>query len=212
MKVQVSADARRSIKRFLSELLSVVIGILLALGFGGLVESCKERQLAREAASFIKSEIKDNQHDVETLLQSLDRTEKEIRDQLKAVDRLLDGGGKPEDAELSFSLRFTLIALSTTSRDTAETTGAFRHMGYAAAKRYAGAYDLQQEFMRLYQRLRDQYLVTEAVARKPFALLSRPELESLRQSFVTTLAYLRAIRDWGTTLLGGYRGARGPGR
>jgi hypothetical protein len=209
MGVQISESRRQSIERFLTDLLGVVVGIWLALGFGGVVESCKERGLAREAAGFIENEIRDNQHDVESLLKSFATTKQDFRDQMKAVDGLLDGGGARQGggSNRSFSLRFTLIALSTTSRDTAETTGAFRHMSYAKAKRYAGAYDLQQEFMRLYQRLRDQYLLLEAVARAPFDRLTPPELQTLRQSYATAVVYLRATEDWGKTLLGSYDAA-----
>lgn len=140
--LDVHAPHRRmeGFKDFLLHLLTITVGLLIALGLEGCVEWRHHRAEVREAEDGMRGEISQN-------LQIVDSLRNQIKDQQKELDRDLSVLAqmrvqpKTKDQQLSFSFRmqgFTDVAWKT-----AQSTGAMAYMPYQSARTYSDIYDTQ---------------------------------------------------------------------
>jgi hypothetical protein len=97
--------------------------------------------------------------------------------------------------------------LSTTSRSTAEATGALGHMSYAEVKRYAAAYEFQATVSHTFERLGDHYSEVLKFFKVDFMQLGLDELKEVRANFLTYALLLDTVHDQTETLLQFYDNA-----
>jgi len=192
-----------SLKDFFTHLLIVTVGILIALSLEGLLEWRHHRELADEARTNIMSEIRANDKDLQAFLQAVPEIRKNQMAVLAAVEGVL-GHGK-SDAPVP-PLSFRLAELSNTSWTTSQTIGALAFMPYAEVKKFAGVYQLQDEFLRLQVRTEDAVVTALsllAVNTNPSSL-SRPEMEAERDRILASLSTLTAETQVGEFLQKSY--------
>jgi hypothetical protein len=209
MDVDIARARNGRIRQFLGQLGTITLGVLIALLFESGAEWGRDRALVREAMANLESEIRDNKKEVDRLIEQLPTTRTQIETTLRTIDSLLKDPGDRIDA--TFRLSFDAAGVSTTSRSSAEATGALGHMDYAVVKRYSRVYDLQADFSRVQQQTVDELITALAVAQAgalnaPPSTV-RPELEAMKQSLLRTLARVIATGQLARQLVEVYREA-----
>ncbi len=133
--------AIRSVKDFLLQLLTITIGILIALALDGVVQWTHHRELVHEAESNLTMEVKENQAEVNKGLQGLRASQQQLREMIGVIRQLQQNRGAPMH---SFSFSWTLDELHATSWNTASdgcnrVHGLWRGEALHASVRFAAA-------------------------------------------------------------------------
>jgi len=129
-------------KDFIVHMLTVVLGILLALGFEDMVQWGHHRALVREAKTNLATEIALNSKALsDGLPEILAR-----KDKLEKILDFLQQMEKGKSPHGSFSFGWSGFDLYSTAWKTAETSGATAYLSYDDLKGYTELYDLQQIF------------------------------------------------------------------
>jgi hypothetical protein len=136
--------AIRSLKDFLLQLLTITVGILIALTLDGVLEWTHHRQLVHEAEANLTTEVRENQAEINKGMQELRTSEQQLKEMVALVHQLQQNRA---GVVKNITFSWTLDELHATSWSTASATGAIAYMDYAEVKRYTRAYDLQQRFM-----------------------------------------------------------------
>jgi len=144
--------AIRSVKDFLLQLLTITVGILIALSFDGLLEWRHHRHLVHEAEANLAAEIRENQQENSKSMQDLHTSQQQLKELLALVHQLQQNRTTPLK---NTSFNWTLEELHATSWNTASATGAIAYMEYDEVKRYTYHYDLQQQFVTVQNRAFD---------------------------------------------------------
>jgi hypothetical protein len=135
--------AIRTLKDFLLALLTVFIGILLALGLEGLITLGHNRALVREARANLASEIRNNKESIDKALNELPGRKNGLETIIHAMRDM--EAGKPAPKDLTYT--FIGYDLYSTAWQTAADSGATAHMDYDELKQYTELYNMQQIFM-----------------------------------------------------------------
>jgi hypothetical protein len=129
-------------KDFLVHMLTVVLGILIALGLEATVQWGHHRALVREARENLATEIA---HNRKTLDDGMPEIAKR-KENLQNIQRYLAAAKKGKVIHGAFSFGWAGFDLYATAWKTAETSGATAYMSYDELKEYTELYDLQQIF------------------------------------------------------------------
>jgi hypothetical protein len=186
-------------KDFLLHLLTITVGLLIALGLEGCVEHWKQRELKKDADTKLRQELRDNAEEIASV-HNANATEqanlKRILDFLGARKR-----NQPYDAH-QIRLDFALGDLKSASWKTAAATGALGFMEYDQVQRYADVYQLQDKYSALQDQTIDEFLQLQSYVIYGFdpdkitaADAGSAELEARR-----CLAHLTAMDQVGTAL------------
>jgi hypothetical protein len=126
---------------FFVHLLTITVGLFIALSLESTVEWLNHRHLVREARASIQLEIEQNRKlaaaDLTNVRQDQERMEKNIQ-QLTS----LRGGAKLEHLSLQYHLDWA--GLSDSAWHTAQSTGAINYMDYQSAQALTGVYMQQR--------------------------------------------------------------------
>jgi hypothetical protein len=126
---------------FFIHLITITIGLLIALSLEATFEWVNHRHLVREARASIQREIEENRKlaaaDLTNVQQDQARIEKDIQ-QLIA----LRGGAKLEHVSLQYQLDWA--GLSDSAWHTAQSTGAINYMDYQSAQALTSVYMQQR--------------------------------------------------------------------
>jgi hypothetical protein len=198
-----SRDWLKSFKSFARELITITAGILIALAFDGMADRHQERKLAREAVANMRSEIADNQRDLDGARKGYAVMRSCLEENLAALE-MLQRGQRPK----SFTRMIPLhtVGLTNSSLETAQATGALRHMDYAEARRYADLFAVQGEFLRQQARLVDHWTATTPPKEEDLFALSPAELPARAAQLTISLRYLLVVKNWADLLSEMYRG------
>ena len=131
-------------KDFLLHLLTITIGLLIALGLEGGVEWQYHRHLVRDANQALRAEIAQNIKTLESMRQPVADQRKQLDADLNALAIMRT---HPNQKGQSLTFGFVTHSFDDTAWRTAQTTGAFAYMPYAEAGKYADAYGAQQQFV-----------------------------------------------------------------
>ena len=153
--------AIHSVKDFLVQLLTITIGILIALTLEGTLEWEHHRRLVHEAEANLSTEIHENQVELKQGMQALGTNEQQLKQMVALIHKLQQNRATPV-GNISFS--WTLDELHATSWNTAGATGARAYMDYGEVKRYTRVYDLQQEFMAVQNRAFDSIVAVYSLS------------------------------------------------
>jgi hypothetical protein len=182
-------------KEFFRELLTVTIGILIALSLEGLLEWKHHRELAREARSNILIEMRNNRRELAKQQQELARMQQEAQQLVAAVHQVESNRNSPS-AQLQ--LTWTLAELHSTSWDAATRTGAIAYLPYSEVQRYTVVYDLQRSFTALEDRAFGNALEVEGLStltQRKQESLSAQELSDAERRIGTALASINAMQS-----------------
>ena len=183
----------------------VTVGIVIALSFEGLLEWSHHRSLVREATSNLRTEIQDNQKELDRFMARLPPMEARFRHGLEILNDLPahrdEAAGLFRAGPTSIMYGFDLAELRTASRTTAEITGAFGLMGYSDAEIYAAVYDRQQLFTRTQNQAIDNGTGAFALGQSlDFAKPSSDELEGLKRQVRLTIGSLSTEGEFAKAL------------
>jgi hypothetical protein len=135
-----------SAKEFFVHIFTITVGILIALGLEQAAQAYHHHELAENARANVLSELRDNRHSLEAHLKDAGRLKAEHRHTIEVLNLFI--ARKPIH-EASMNLSLSLPTLTSTSWNTAQSTGALAYMDYRDVKRFAGVYDTQQVLLKI---------------------------------------------------------------
>jgi hypothetical protein len=128
---------------FIVHLLTITVGLLIALGLENAVEALHHRHQRREAETTLRREIQDNRDKLVKILESSSGTRSNM---VRALEYLQDRrDGRPGNAS-GITFAFSEGPLESTGWKTTLATGTVSFMKTSEVQKYAGAYQEQQLF------------------------------------------------------------------
>jgi hypothetical protein len=128
---------------FLLHLLTITIGLLIALSLEGCVEWQHHRHLVHEAEASLHAEIQSNAKGMQDSIADLHHKQDDLKHDVTLLKYLIKNHKFPEDAHIS--LGASIQTLDDVSWRTAQSTGALSYMPYARAEEYSNIYNAQAE-------------------------------------------------------------------
>jgi len=170
-----------SFKEFFLHLLTVILGILIALSLEGLIEWRHHRSLAEEARSNLTVEVRENRQLLTGGLAAAPAAEERLKATIETIEAYRKNHRDDRTSKLDWS--FGLFPLSATAWSTAASTGALGYMDYSEVKAYTRAYVLQEEFLTMQQSTLGKWLDLQKwlARRDPKGGLSNLNNEELTQ-------------------------------
>jgi type II secretory pathway pseudopilin PulG len=144
MHVHPSEGPIHSIRQFLLHILTITIGLLIALALEGLVARVHERNLVREARANLRAELSEARAKMQDNLQAQKQSTEAIRALLVFAAALRRDRHTPPPPQ---DITNTFVILPQTSWNTTAATGAIGLMPYAEVRRYTAAYDGERAYM-----------------------------------------------------------------
>ena len=128
---------------FFLHLVTITIGLLIALGLEGCVEWQHHRHLVHEAEASLRAEIISNENTLQSVLADVHKQQNTLKQDVILLDQMI----KDPKAQIhqQMSLTYRLVGFDDVSWKTAQNTGALAYMPYTRAQEYAGLYSLQDE-------------------------------------------------------------------
>src|SRR5262249_54355890 len=140
-------------REFMFHMFTVILGILIALGFEGIVEWAHHRALVREARENITVEIEKNKETIAAAMPEFKPRNEALNHVILSMHELEKNHQLPNGAQLNFGM--ANHDLYSTAWQTATTSGAVTYMSYDELRRYTDLYVTQQEFTALQSRAID---------------------------------------------------------
>src|ERR1700733_3735969 len=137
MDIHPPHEPVRSVKDFLYHMLTIVLGILIALSLEGLVEGSGHRHLVQDTKEFLTREVSANQARLKSGLALAPAAENRLRLAIQLAEAR-QNKSKPSAATLDLS--FGLFPLSSTNWNEAQSSGALALMDPAEVQRYERIY------------------------------------------------------------------------
>jgi hypothetical protein len=134
-------------KDFLIHLLTITVGLLIAVGIEGCVELHHEHKLVREARETMREEIQHNSNEMKDAVVKLDQQTETMKKNIAVLTRIQENPKDKEAQNAQIDVNFSIIGLRETAWKTAQTTGALSFMPYAEAQRYSDVYGSQKDFL-----------------------------------------------------------------
>jgi cell division protein FtsB len=188
---------------FFLHLLTITIGLLIALALENAAGAVHHRHQEQEAEATIREEMAENrEHLVEA-----NATIKSELDNLNATLDYLEARSQGKDASTAgITMGLNMIRLQNAGWRTAAATGAVQYMNYTAVQQFAQSYDLQDVFNGLQSQTLDNYLnlISHIAAKKDSKGLTPQEAEAAMPDVRVTMAHLGAMRDLSGGLLKSY--------
>jgi hypothetical protein len=211
MAFTISPQRKQALRTFALQILNTTLAVLIALSFDGLVEWYRIRKLVATAQAHMDSEITENRADIASARTWAASSQRRIGECLQTLDGLIAARqqGQQSPTGSSCGAETLDVVLNTTSRSTAEATGALGHMSYEQLKRYAGAYSFQESVSHTFQQLADHYPVVLKFFKATFNRLDLDELKVIRGDFVTYLLLVERVLSQTETMLHFYDRALG---
>lgn len=195
MDVHPPHEPIHSIRDFLIHLLTITVGLLIALGLEATAEHFHHRSLVKEARANLASEITDNQRSISGFLKDISAAQKTAQ---QAIDTLEDVRRTHSAKDKHFGYNWSFTGLQDTSWNTAQITGAIAYMDYGDAKRYAEIYNVQKLFVNT----EDQALESVdniGMPRDP-STLTDEQLRQLEHGISVAMLHFDTLRNIATTL------------
>lgn len=202
MEIHPPEKPIHSVKDFLLQLMTITIGILIALSLEGTLEWSHHRTLVSEAKENLRQEILDNKREIDKVLAGIPGLRKNEEAAIQFIADLQAHRAKGRH-ELNYSYYFSV--LSGTSWGTAQAAGAVAQMEYRDVQKYASIYDKQRKFDALQDRLNET--VVAAVPSDDVDNSSPRELRDWKLRVQTSLRYVSMVEGLARGLRDEYDGA-----
>lgn len=184
---------------FLLHLLTITIGLLIALGLEALVERVHQNHLRAEAEQNVKHEIEDNRREVANTRALLAGEEQN----LVAILRYMRARAANKPYEIhDMSIKFAMGTLKDASWSTAAATGALALMDYQEVKKFEAAYQDQLQFEAVEREVLNDVLQLQSYVLYDFDPLTFPpaEAEVAERDVRLALSHLHAVDQIGRGL------------
>lgn len=143
MEIHAWLKPIRSAKDFLLHILTIAIGLFLALGLENATERSHHKKLVRTAKENLAMEIHNNQNKIAEYLPRLQKTAGQLNLFSADLRKIkTDRNSVLTDEDLTFKE----LLLSASAWNTASLTGALGYMEYGQVNSYATIYEMQQRF------------------------------------------------------------------
>jgi hypothetical protein len=184
---------------FLLHLFTITIGLLIALGLEGAVESWHHHQLRIEATENLHQELEHNQKELAACRAAIDQERSNLTGILKFLDAR--AASQPYDIH-ALNLNYTLATMSDASWRTASATGVISYMNYSDVQSYASAYEVQQEFTDLQRDTFNSFLKLQSYVIYGFdpAKITPQQATMAAVDVRQTLSYVQAMDQIGAGL------------
>ena len=194
------------IRDFFIHLLTITVGLLIALGLENAAEAIHHRHQRREAEASIRQELQQNRDD---LLKEKATLEEEISN-MRAVLAFVTARSQNQKADAgNLHEVFHEAPIQDAAWRTAASTGALSYMDYADVQRYSTAYKEQELLQKTAEQALDDYLQLGSFvsADHPPERLSPQEAASALPYVRQALGHLLGMYDVGVGTLGTYNEA-----
>src|SRR5262245_17569578 len=169
-------------------MVTITVGVLIALSLEGLREWNHNRTLANQARANIVRELTDNKKAVDHDIDEVPDRRKKLDKVLQFTEDLLKRGKTDING---LELGFKYGELSIAGWQTAEHTGALGHMKYDEVQRFAATYVLQNMYQEQQRRsIADVSTATAAVVVGDPTAAPRADTEHFRATLLTMSADL----------------------
>jgi hypothetical protein len=128
---------------FLLHLLTITIGLLIALSLEGCVEWQHHRHLVHEAEASLHAEIESNAKGMQDSIADLHHKQDNLKHDVNVLKYIIKNHKSPKDAHISLGVG--IQSFDDVSWRTAQSTGALSYMPYARAVEYSDIYTAQAE-------------------------------------------------------------------
>jgi hypothetical protein len=190
-------------KDFLLHLLTITIGLLIALGLEGYAEHWRQRELKKDADTKLRQEIRDNAQEIASAHSANAREQENLK---KIIDFMsARKNNEPYDTH-EIRLNFALGDLNSASWKTAAATGALGFMEYDQVQRYSAVYQLQDKYSALQDQTIDEFLQLQSYVIFGFdpKKITPVDAGSAELDTRRALAHLVAMDQVGTALASEY--------
>ena len=134
-------------KDFFIHLITISVGLLIAVGIEGCVELHREHKLVREARETMREEIQHNSDKMKEAVVTLDKQTDTMKRNIAVLTRIQEDPKDKAAQDAQIDADFSMIGLRETAWKTAQTTGALSFMPYEEAQRYSDVYGAQKGFL-----------------------------------------------------------------
>ena len=165
LDVHVPKHGLHGVREFLLHILTITVGLLIALGLESAAEAVHHRHQRQEAEATIRQELAENRDKVR-------KAQATVQAELKNMVAVLDflqarGDGVAADAQ-GLNIEFQEGPLQDAAWRTAASTGVLTFMEYAQVEKYSVAYKEQADLESMQQRTLDEYLQLQTYVVKGF--------------------------------------------
>ncbi|HKW16159.1 MAG TPA: hypothetical protein VJO35_01495 [Terriglobales bacterium] len=129
---------------FLLHLLTITIGLFIALSLEGLVEWQHHRSLVHDAQASMREEIRSNANRLNGADADIKNEQATLKADVNLLKQIIKTGKTPANGNIDIS--FKIRGFDNLSWKAAQSTNALSYMSYATAKEYAEIYDMQEKF------------------------------------------------------------------
>lgn len=144
---------------FALHLLTITVGLLIALSLEGCVEWQHHRHLLHEAETDLRGEVDKNSRQIPLLHKQIEDQQKELDSDLNALDQM-QAHPKGPHQQLGFSFHWS--GFDDVAWKTAQSTGALAYMTYRDASTYSTIYAMQNELFNAEKDVTDEVLRSSA--------------------------------------------------
>ncbi len=196
LEVHPPRHAIEGMRDFFFHLLTITIGLLIALGLEASVEALAHRHQRIEAEATIRHELEENRH-------KIDDAGRGIESELKGMMVILNylearQQGKPGDLT-GATISFSEGPLQDAAWRTAASTGVLSYMDYSTAEEYAMAYKEQDLYETMQQQTLDGYLQLGSFIPKGFDpakdTVTKEQADAALPIVRQTIAHLKGMLD-----------------
>jgi hypothetical protein len=177
---------------FFIHIITITIGLLIALGLEGLVEAAHHRHLLHQAEANLRAEIRDNRETLAGDEKQLEGTEQEMETNLRVLSDLKAHRIPSEH----FDLQWQWNGLQSAAWDTARNTGAIALMPYETAQQYSVIYSQQSLINdQSWVYIRDIYRIGRPMATHKLNDLEPAEIDEAISNTKQTLTDVSYLKD-----------------
>ncbi|HEY1463456.1 MAG TPA: hypothetical protein VGF44_08570 [Terriglobales bacterium] len=128
---------------FLIHLLTITIGLFIALSLEGLLELHHHSHLVHEAEASLQTEIRANAKGLNDVTADIKSQQAMLKADVQILKEIIKDHKSHKDS--SMEITFHIHGFDNISWKTAQSTGALAYMSYPEAKEYAEIYDTQEK-------------------------------------------------------------------
>jgi hypothetical protein len=146
LDVHAPHEPIHGVKDFLLHLLTISVGLLIAVGIEGMVELHREHKLVKEARATLREEIESNSKEMAEAVENIKAQKATMKKNVDELTKILENPKDKSAQDPDINASFSNKNLKVTAWKTAQTTGALSYMPYAEAGKYAAIYQAQEAF------------------------------------------------------------------
>jgi hypothetical protein len=190
------------VRDFFIHLLTITVGLFIALTLEAGVEALHHRHERKEAEAMIRQELMENRENIQQNAATIKTEIEGMTKVLQVLEALSQGQppGKVEDKDFTFGEG----PIQDSAWRTASSTGALSYMEYAEVERFSYAHKEQDQLEAMEQQTLDDYLQLGAVL-VPHGMHVSPEKAKEAIPYAQhAIAHLRGMYSLGIGTLGSY--------